>query len=69
MRQKNCLLYTSDAADEEDSVDLGDRRNIKKKKRKEYLDLSLIQKAEQARDKDTLEYKREKEIEDKQSPL
>ena len=27
-----CLLYTSDAADEEDSVDLGDRRHIKKKK-------------------------------------
>eukprot|EP00656_Telonema_subtile_P024897 TRINITY_DN27052_c0_g1_i3.p1 TRINITY_DN27052_c0_g1~~TRINITY_DN27052_c0_g1_i3.p1 ORF type:complete len:187 (+),score=36.90 TRINITY_DN27052_c0_g1_i3:32-592(+) len=26
-----CLLYTSDAADEEDSVDLGGRRNIKKK--------------------------------------
>ena len=28
-----CLLYTSDAADEEDSVDLGGRRIIKKKKR------------------------------------
>ena len=28
-----CLLYTSDAADEEDSVDLGGRRFIKKKKR------------------------------------
>eukprot|EP00658_Telonema_sp_P-2_P071855 TRINITY_DN6106_c0_g1_i1.p1 TRINITY_DN6106_c0_g1~~TRINITY_DN6106_c0_g1_i1.p1 ORF type:complete len:356 (+),score=82.31 TRINITY_DN6106_c0_g1_i1:264-1331(+) len=27
-----CLLYTSDAADEEDSVDLGGRRLIKKKK-------------------------------------
>src|SRR5665648_155760 len=27
-----CLLYTSDAADEEDSVDLGGRRIIKKKK-------------------------------------
>ena len=27
-----CLLYTSDAADEEDSVDLGGRRTIKKKK-------------------------------------
>ena len=25
----NCLLYTSDAADEEDSVDLGGRRSIK----------------------------------------
>ena len=35
-----CLLYTSDAADEEDSVDLGGRRiikkkNIKKKKKRE----------------------------------
>src|SRR5664280_2729809 len=27
---KPCLLYTSDAADEEDSVDLGGRRIIKK---------------------------------------
>eukprot|EP00658_Telonema_sp_P-2_P059075 TRINITY_DN4776_c0_g1_i1.p1 TRINITY_DN4776_c0_g1~~TRINITY_DN4776_c0_g1_i1.p1 ORF type:complete len:493 (+),score=108.85 TRINITY_DN4776_c0_g1_i1:105-1583(+) len=30
-----CLLYTSDAADEEDSVDLGGRRIIKKKKSKD----------------------------------
>src|SRR5665648_1246867 len=30
----SCLLYTSDAADEEDSVDLGGRRIIKKKKTK-----------------------------------
>eukprot|EP00656_Telonema_subtile_P040764 TRINITY_DN45848_c0_g1_i1.p1 TRINITY_DN45848_c0_g1~~TRINITY_DN45848_c0_g1_i1.p1 ORF type:complete len:166 (-),score=37.93 TRINITY_DN45848_c0_g1_i1:55-552(-) len=30
-----CLLYTSDAADEEDSVDLGGSRIIKKKKGKE----------------------------------
>ena len=30
-----CLLYTSDAADEEDSVDLGGRRIMKKKKQKE----------------------------------
>ena len=29
-----CLLYTSDAADEEDSVDLGGRRIHKKKKKK-----------------------------------
>ena len=28
----DCLLYTSDAADEEDSVDLGGRMIIKKKK-------------------------------------
>ena len=32
----NCLLYTSDAADEEDSVDL-DRRRIIKKKKKEKM--------------------------------
>eukprot|EP00656_Telonema_subtile_P029641 TRINITY_DN3272_c0_g1_i1.p1 TRINITY_DN3272_c0_g1~~TRINITY_DN3272_c0_g1_i1.p1 ORF type:complete len:141 (+),score=41.62 TRINITY_DN3272_c0_g1_i1:96-518(+) len=31
--QRTCLLYTSDAADEEDSVDLGGRRVIKKKNR------------------------------------
>ena len=33
-----CLLYTSDAADEEDSVDLGGRRTIKKKKSVELAD-------------------------------
>ena len=32
MSKEFCLLYTSDAADEEDSVDLGGRRIIKKKK-------------------------------------
>ena len=31
-----CLLYTSDAADERSSVDLGGRRIIKKKPRKEH---------------------------------
>ena len=31
----DCLLYTSDAADERSSVDLGGRRIIKKKKRKD----------------------------------
>ena len=30
-----CLLYTSDAADERSSVDLGGRRIINKKKKKE----------------------------------
>ena len=30
----NCLLYTSDAADEEDSVDLGGRRIHKKKNKR-----------------------------------
>ena len=32
--QPTCLLYTSDAADERSSVDLGGRRIIKKKKRR-----------------------------------
>ena len=31
---KDCLLYTSDAADERSSVDLGGRRIIQKKKKK-----------------------------------
>src|SRR5678815_6099742 len=31
-----CLLYTSDAADERSSVDLGGRRIIKKKKKKKF---------------------------------
>ena len=31
-----CLLYTSDAADERSSVDLGGRRIIKKKKKYTY---------------------------------
>eukprot|EP00658_Telonema_sp_P-2_P076545 TRINITY_DN6720_c0_g1_i4.p1 TRINITY_DN6720_c0_g1~~TRINITY_DN6720_c0_g1_i4.p1 ORF type:complete len:103 (+),score=9.88 TRINITY_DN6720_c0_g1_i4:342-650(+) len=41
-----CLLYTSDAADEEDSVDLGGRRIIKKKKNKKntYRTLMNIEK-------------------------
>ena len=34
---QTCLLYTSDAADEEDSVDLGGRRIIKKKKNKHIV--------------------------------
>ena len=32
--ENSCLLYTSDAADERSSVDLGGRRIIKKKKKK-----------------------------------
>ena len=34
---KPCLSYTSDAADEEDSVDLGGRRIIKKKNKKLFF--------------------------------
>ena len=36
-----CLLYTSDAADERSSVDLGGRRIIKKKNREEVRMWSL----------------------------
>ena len=36
-----CLLYTSDAADERSSVDLGGRRIIKKKKNKEDTELYM----------------------------
>ena len=32
-----CLLYTSDAADERSSVDLGGRRIIKKKKKRNTM--------------------------------
>ena len=35
-RNMACLLYTSDAADERSSVDLGGRRIIKKKKKTEH---------------------------------
>ena len=38
-----CLLYTSDAADERSSVDLGGRRNIKKKKKTEHIIIPFIQ--------------------------
>ena len=37
-----CLLYTSDAADERSSVDLGGRRIIKKKKYKQVYDSSRL---------------------------
>ena len=38
-----CLLYTSDAADERSSVDLGGRRIIKKKNNVEHHVLRRIQ--------------------------
>ena len=40
--QGGCLLYTSDAADERSSVDLGGRRIIKKKT-KEVLEGGLVE--------------------------
>ena len=45
-----CLLYTSDAADEEDSVDLGGRRIIKKKKKRTK---KTFRKHKQRKDKKT----------------
>ena len=36
-----CLLYTSDAADERSSVDLGGRRIIKKKKTSVHVDNNI----------------------------
>ena len=36
---EDCLLYTSDAADERSSVDLGGRRIIKKKNKSEHQHL------------------------------
>ena len=36
-----CLLYTSDAADERSSVDLGGRRIIKKKKHANHIECRL----------------------------
>ena len=38
-----CLLYTSDAADERSSVDLGGRRIIKKKKKYKQSKQSKVQ--------------------------
>ena len=40
---QSCLLYTSDAADERSSVDLGGRRIINKKKSRNLTALAQIQ--------------------------
>ena len=39
-QDSSCLLYTSDAADERSSVDLGGRRTVKKKKKQKKDDHS-----------------------------
>ena len=54
-----CLLYTSDAADERSSVDLGGRRIIKKKK-KERVGCVTKKSRESRRTRDTNEHKGEK---------
>eukprot|EP00658_Telonema_sp_P-2_P077656 TRINITY_DN7074_c0_g1_i1.p1 TRINITY_DN7074_c0_g1~~TRINITY_DN7074_c0_g1_i1.p1 ORF type:complete len:339 (+),score=113.71 TRINITY_DN7074_c0_g1_i1:46-1017(+) len=51
----SCLLYTSDAADEEDSVDLGGRRIIKKKKKERTK--SVTQMKNKKREDDVLQSK------------
>ena len=43
IRRQICLLYTSDAADERSSVDLGGRRIIKKKKKTAHTGRSLCE--------------------------
>ena len=43
-----CLLYTSDAADERSSVDLGGRRIIKKKKKVNVRDNRYVKKKNKA---------------------
>ena len=42
LRHEDCLLYTSDAADERSSVDLGGRRIIKKKNNIELVSTTAI---------------------------
>ena len=48
-RDRFCLLYTSDAADEEDSVDLGGRRNVKKKKKENGVEGRIDRKTDTLR--------------------
>ena len=49
-----CLLYTSDAADERSSVDLGGRRIIKKNNDKEYVGEGMIVQKSRVIYRDTL---------------
>ena len=41
LQDQSCLLYTSDAADERSSVDLGGRRIIKKKKKQKHVAVNV----------------------------
>ena len=56
-----CLLYTSDAADERSSVDLGGRRIIKKKKQI-YIDSSSEIQTEHTQKKCRDQIKRAKKV-------
>ena len=42
MKSSICLLYTSDAADERSSVDLGGRRIIKKKQKHKHISVRVL---------------------------
>ena len=53
-QRNTCLLYTSDAADEEDSVDLGGRRIINKKKKAEEEDRKKKKKKTEEAGRDTM---------------
>ena len=44
VQDDGCLLYTSDAADERSSVDLGGRRIIKKKKDESIRTCTIVKK-------------------------
>ena len=54
-----CLLYTSDAADERSSVDLGGRRIIKKKKNISNPMIDIIYKNQYVRTLNTNNHDRE----------
>ena len=54
IRSSLCLLYTSDAADERSSVDLGGRRIIKKKKTQQSHEPACMHKNTHVRTTDTL---------------
>ena len=55
-----CLLYTSDAADERSSVDLGGRRIIKKKNKKTKEPVSYTKKKQEEDSSDTRKSKQSK---------
>ena len=52
-QEEACLLYTSDAADERSSVDLGGRRIIKKKTREHTRSTWTVKQAKQATEDET----------------
>ena len=51
-----CLLYTSDAADERSSVDLGGRRIIKKKKNNEPIGNTSMRRTKYIKDRTNIQH-------------